>query len=286
MKKLIFYILTTFVMTNLWGQTDSKGNPVFNSEVISEEKFETFELTSSYYNIKDNISDKNSSVYQNDNPTRKEYLKFAREYPSNYFIIHNGSAMTIGIIVLPQIKANETSYKYNIVNPNTGKKIEAQCNVWGEISEKRAEELIKLKIDTTATIIELPNNGKGLLYDGIVYRIQPYEKLKYEIIEIAKQIVNGGDEKQTTNLIEYIKKESIGGKLDFNKTLEEKKQTLFLYDGIAYSKNDFAIYLWGKKVKSLGINSVKNATQLWEEINNKILTQPEKKALIKGFKSK
>jgi len=287
MKKFILYILTTFAVTNLCGQIDSKGNPVFNSVVISEEKYKSFELTSSYYTIKENIADKNSSVYLNDKPTKKDYIKFARQYPANYFIIHNGSTVIVGIIVLPKIKGSETSFIYNIVNPAKGRKIEVPCNVWGEISENRAEELIKLKIDTTSTIIELPNHGTGFLYNGIAYRIQPYEKLKSEIIEIAKQLVNNNAENQNTNPTEYIKKESIeGGMLDFNKTLEAKNQTLFLYDGIAYNKKDFAIYLWGKKVKSLGVNNEKTATKLWEEINNRVLTEPEEKALIKGFNSK
>jgi hypothetical protein len=87
------------------------------------------------------------------------------------------------------------------------------------------------------------------------------------------------------NPIEYIKKETVGGKLDFNLTLEKEDKGFYVYDGIAYNKKDFAIYLWGQAVKRLGITSSKKASKLWTEIYQRELTGPEKKALIKGFEA-
>lgn len=284
MKRIALIILTVIILTNAFGQTDKNGNPVFNNELISEEKFEGFELTSSYYTIDNNISNKGSSVYVSDEPTLTDYLKFARDLPSNFFIIHQGQNVMVMIMVIQKNEDTKTILTYNIVNPANGKSIQVPCNVWGEISEKRAEELLKLKVDTSAKIIDLPNNGKGLLFEGIAYRIQPYDKLKEEVIEIAKQLTT--PEEEIIDPVEYIKKETIGGELDFNKVLEKETQQLFIYDGVAYNKKDFAIYLWGKKVKRLGISSSKKATKLWEEIYNRTLTDPEKKALISGFKSK
>jgi hypothetical protein len=283
MKKTILLFLTILALTNVFGQIDNNGNPVFNSELISEEKLEGFELSSNYYNIIDNISNKQSSVYVSDNPTLSDYLKFSRDLPSYYFMVHNGQNVIVLIGLLQRNEGSETTLSYNIVNPNNGKSIEVPCNVFGEISEKRADELLKLNIDSTAEILDMPG-GKSFLFDDIVYKIQPYEDLKAEVIEIAKQLM-GGDE-EIKDPIEYIKKETIGGKLDFNKMLENEKQSLFVYDGVAYNKKDFAIYLWGKKVKMLGISSSKKATKLWEEINNRTLTGPEKKALVSGFDSK
>jgi hypothetical protein len=83
--------------------------------------------------------------------------------------------------------------------------------------------------------------------------------------------------------IEYIRKESIGGKLDFKVTLEKEKKGFYLYDGIAYNQKDFAIFLWGQAVKRLGIPTRKKASKLWEEINKRELTKPEKNALTRGF---
>lgn len=126
--------------------------------------------------------------------------------------------------------------------------------------------------------------GKGLLFDGIVYRIQPYDKVKGEVIAFLNELAAPAEE--IKDPVEYIKKETIGGELDFNKILEAQEQTLFLQDGIAYNKKDFAIFMWGAKVKMLGIGSSKKAVKLWEEINKRSLTAPEEKALISGYKCK
>jgi hypothetical protein len=83
----------------------------------------------------------------------------------------------------------------------------------------------------------------------------------------------------------YIKQETIGGKLDFNQVLDREKKALYEYDGIAYNKKDFAIFLWAQAVKRLGISSSKRAARLWEEINKRPLTEPEEKALKSGFKA-
>ena len=93
---------------------------------------------------------------------------------------------------------------------------------------------------------------------------------------------------QQDDIIKFIKAESIGGKLDFTKVAEEQSKGayLILYNNIAYNKKDFAILLWGAKVKSLGIEKPKEAIKLWEEIQNRELTEPEKKALKKGFEIK
>ncbi len=284
MKTITLLLLTVFTLTNVSGQTDRHGNPVFNSQLISEEKFDGFELTSSYYTIDNNISDKGSSVYVSDHPTLSDYLTFARDLPSNYFIIHKGQNVLAMIMLIQKNEDSKTTLFYNIINPNNGKSIQAPCDVWGEISEKRADELIRLKVDPAAKIIDLPNDGKGILFNGIAYRIQPYDQLKEEILEIAKQLT--APEEEIKDPVAYIKRETIGGKLDFNRVLENEQQSLLVYDGVAYSKKDFAIYLWGKKVRSLGISSVKNAIKLWEEINKRALTEPEKKALTTGFNSK
>ncbi len=88
---------------------------------------------------------------------------------------------------------------------------------------------------------------------------------------------------QINDPIEYIKKESVGGKLDFNLALEKENKQFYLIDNIAYNKKDFGILLWGASVKSLGISTYKDAAELWEEIHKRKLTGPEKKALKNGF---
>ena len=86
--------------------------------------------------------------------------------------------------------------------------------------------------------------------------------------------------------IAYIKKETIGGKLDFNSKLEKENKSLYLFDGVAYNKKDFAIFLWGQAVKRTGISSSEEAAKLWIDIYARELTEPERKALTKGFDAK
>ncbi|MFI5218728.1 MAG: hypothetical protein ACHQNT_04500 [Bacteroidia bacterium] len=283
MKKAFLILLTVFSLTNVFGQTDKHGNPVFNNELISEEKLDGFELTSSYYTIDNNISNKESSVYVNDKPTLNDYLKFSRDLPSNYFVVHQGQNVIMMIMLLQKNDGSKTDLSYHVVNPNNGKSMDAPCNVFGEISEKRVDELLKLKVDSGAKVLDM-SGGKSFLFNGVAYKIQPYDKLKAEVIEVVKQLLT--PEEEIKDPIEYIKKETIGGKLDFNKVLEKKEQSLFLIGNVAYNKKDAAIYMWGKKVKMLGISSSKKATKLWEEINSRELTDPEKKALVAGFDSK
>ena len=93
---------------------------------------------------------------------------------------------------------------------------------------------------------------------------------------------------QNKELHESIKKESIGGTLDFTNAAEKQAsgKGLILYEGVAYNKKDFAILLWGVAVRASGINTIREACNLWEEINKRELTKTEKKALRTGFEAK
>lgn len=93
---------------------------------------------------------------------------------------------------------------------------------------------------------------------------------------------------QQTDKENYIKKESIGGKLDFAKKVEEKyKDTpMIVFGDAAYNKKDFAILLWAANVRNSGIESFDQAVKIWEEIYKRSLSDPEKKALKAGFEAK
>ncbi len=86
----------------------------------------------------------------------------------------------------------------------------------------------------------------------------------------------------------YIKKESIGGKLDFSKKIEQQYRDtpLIRFGETDYSKKEYAILLWGANVRTSGIESFEYASKIWEEINRRSLTDPEKKALKTGFEAK
>ncbi|CAD7815379.1 hypothetical protein CHRY9390_02963 [Chryseobacterium aquaeductus] len=93
---------------------------------------------------------------------------------------------------------------------------------------------------------------------------------------------------QQTDKETYIKKESVGGKLDFTKRIEEKyKDAPFIKFGdTLFNKKDFAILLWAANVRTAGIESLDVTEKLWEEINKRNLSDAEKKALKTGFEAK
>ncbi|WP_164121935.1 hypothetical protein [Sphingobacterium sp. xlx-130] len=50
-------------------------------------------------------------------------------------------------MLTPEINGTKTTLSYHIVNPESGKSLDMPCSVWGEIIEKHAGELTRLKID-------------------------------------------------------------------------------------------------------------------------------------------
>ena len=100
------------------------------------------------------------------------------------------------------------------------------------------------------------------------------------------QLSAGEEDIVVDHVVEYLKKESVGGELDFNSVLEKDEKGFYLYDGVAYNKKDFAIFLWGQAVRKRGSLSRAEAIQLWQEIHGRELSRPERKALERGFKAK
>jgi len=90
--------------------------------------------------------------------------------------------------------------------------------------------------------------------------------------------------KKVTNPIEYAKKESINGTMDFEKVLKNEKGWLFVYNGIGYNKDHFKILLWGIAAKKINMESLKVARNTWEYIFKKSLSGPALKAFKKGYK--
>lgn len=91
----------------------------------------------------------------------------------------------------------------------------------------------------------------------------------------------------SNDIEEFIKTESKeGGKLDFKNTVEKYDGAFIAFDKVLYNKKDFTILMWGAAVNQTGIKDFEKIQLLWEEINHRKLTEPELKALKKGFETK
>ena len=88
---------------------------------------------------------------------------------------------------------------------------------------------------------------------------------------------------KTADTIEYIKKETIGGKLDFTSVLKEPGFLPIDHNGVRFNRIDYHVFLWGQAVGDLGLESSDKASSLWEEIHRKKLTGPQRTALRIGF---
>ncbi|MBW7674479.1 hypothetical protein [Chryseobacterium chendengshani] len=84
---------------------------------------------------------------------------------------------------------------------------------------------------------------------------------------------------QHTEKENYIKKESIAGKLDFSKKVEAKygDAPSIRFGDLLYNKKDFAILLWAANVRNFGVQSFEHAAEIWEEIYKRSLTDLKKK---------
>jgi len=90
----------------------------------------------------------------------------------------------------------------------------------------------------------------------------------------------------TADKIEYIKKETIGGKLDFTSVLREPGFLPIEYEGVRFNRNDYHVFRWGQAVGDLGLESSAQAATLWEKIHDRKLTGPQRTALTIGFEKK
>lgn len=274
----IFIFLIFLTSSSLYSQLDKNGNPIFNSEKIDSFNFENLEIISNYYNIKDNIANKQSSVFISENPTLEDYWNFSTKLPSYYFMIIDKGNIQGMLMLIP--KKEDNSFFYNVIIPNTNENFQVPSKLRGEISENRAKEL--LGIEKSKAIIK----NEVFKFNNKDFQILKYNDVIEEVKNIAREKIVSNHTNKKHTIEEYIKTESKGGKLDFNDTVEKNNGAFINFEGVMYNKKDFAILMWGAAVKKTGIIEFNKAQLLWQEINERTLTEPELKALRKGFETK
>lgn len=280
MKKHLSLLLFLFILasSNLFSQIDKNGNPIFISEKIENFAFENFEIISNYYTIKDNIDNKQSSVFIKETPNLDDYVNFSTKLPSYYFMVIDKGNVIGMLMLIP--KSEDKSFFYNIVIPSKNQNFQIPSKLNGQITENRAKELTNIK-KSGATI-----SNNILNFNNKNFQILSYREVIEEVKKIAKEKVLNNQNEKIENIEEYVKTESKGGKLDFKNVVEKYDGAFINFDGILYNKKDFAILMWGAAVKKSGITELNNAQSLWEEINERKLSEPELKALKKGFETK
>lgn len=277
--------LCTFIMIllslNVFSQTDKNGNPVFNSVTLSEEKIDNYQLNTNYYTIDNNINNKNSSVFVDNNPTLDQIEKFATKLPSDFFlIVKDNSAINMIMIVENKEK------KYLVINPSNGINQTFDCTIKGEITENRANEIIEKKYDSKAKIEDYK-----LFFNNKEFTIISNNEIKKGITKLIKdEKLNEGKESDLKIADKallrkmVIDESKVGGKLDFFTEIKgHEMDGVQVKKGLFSTKQGVALYTWGRANFEIGVNTAVDALEIWEEIKGRKANQREIDYIKMGF---
>ena len=275
---ILFTILT---FGNIYSQTDRNGNPVFNSIITNEQEFEEFNLVFNYYTIKNNIENKNSSVFISENPTLDEVEKFATELPSDFFLITKNQQISNLILIV-----SEPKMTFVVINMATNKRSEYDCKLRGDITENRANEIIKAKYDTDAKIKE----GK-LYFNNKKFKIITNAEINDAVLSLINKEkldksnpseIKMSSQEELKNIILIETKE--GGQLDyFTEIKGHENEGIQIKPGVFSTKLGIALYKWGRAAFENGINTLDDAYKIFAEFKERELNQKEKEYIKLGF---
>jgi hypothetical protein len=283
MKK-IFLIILWSVTAHTYCQTDKNGNPVFNSISIKEDSIDNFRLLSNYYTLKNNIDNKNSSVYISDNPDLDQIIDAAKNLPSDFFVLTKGQTV-ISMILL----VNQPERKILVLSPSTGKTNEFKCSLKGDITENRANELVKERFDATSVI-----NANKLFFNKKKFKIISTEEIKSFVLALINKENIG---KSGLSQMKILSKDELrklilmetkeGGKLDFFTPIKgHEYEGVQLKPGIIETRIGDALYKWGEQNFELGVNTVDDALSIFAEFKGRVLNEREKAYIKLGFEKK
>src|SRR5690554_1519899 len=283
MKKITTIILTllTLVLGQAFGQTDNNGNPVFNSVSTSEKSVDDFLLISNYYTLKNNIENRQSSVFVSENPTLDQIEKSAINLPSDFFILTKESKMVVMVML-----QNDPKLQFMTIEMRTNQQSTFACNLIGDITENRANEIIKEKYDTNATI----ENGK-LKFNGKMFKIISNQEIEKAVLALIKK--EKLNKKKPSDIIIPSKSElksfilaetKQGGKLDFFTEIKGKEYDgVQIKQGVFTTKQSVALYQWGRACFDIGVNTVEDTYDIFAEHQGKPVNERDKEYIKSGF---
>ncbi|HEX5154057.1 MAG TPA: hypothetical protein VFW07_21570 [Parafilimonas sp.] len=280
MIKVLTFLFSLLTL-QVFSQTNDNNDPVFNSITLKEDTFKDFQLLSNYYTLKNNINNRSSSVYIADKPTLDDIENAAINLPSDFFIILKNQSV-INLILI----RNSPSREYFIIDPGTGAQKEFPCEIKGDITENRANEIIKEGFDSKAEI----KDGK-LFFNNKTLTIAYNKNIKENILKIInEQNLTEGD----TSNVKVLSKEDLrtivlteskeGGKLDFFTGIKgHEYDGVQIKPGLFTTKLGIALYKWGRGNFELGVNNIDDALEFWSELKERQANQREKDYITKGF---
>ena len=277
----ILTLIFLLIATNCFSQTDDNGNPIFNSVTTKEETIKDFQLSSNYYTLKTNIENKNSSVYISDSPTLKEIENASVNLPSDFFLIKKKQGM-LNLVMLQ----NYPQRQFFVINPETGKQNQYLCSIKGDITENRANEIIKEKYDPKAKI-----KDNKLTFNNNKLTIISTEKIRNSVLKlIEKENLSVGNNSSLKILSKDEIKQFVlieskeGGKLDFFTEIKgHEYDGIQVKPGVFSTKSGIALYKWGRANFEIGTNTIEDAFEFWAEFKGRKINEKEKDYIKMGF---
>lgn len=281
MKKITVILLTILAIGQTFAQTDKNGNPVFNSVSTNEKAIDNFLLISNYYTLRNNIENKQSSVFISEKPTLDQIEKAAISLASDFFILTKESKMVVMVML-----QNDPKREFMTITMANKQQSTFPCKLSGDITENRAKEIIKENFDTTATI----ENGK-LKFNGkefVIISNQIIEEAVWKLVKDEKL-----DKKKPSDIMMPSKKElrnyiltetKKGGKLDFFTEIKGKEyEGVQIKQGVFTTKQSIALYKWGRACFDIGVDTIEDVYEIFAEFKQKELNQRDKEYIKMGF---
>lgn len=280
--KFILILVLLLIATKTYSQTDSNGNPVFNSITTNEEVIKDFRLVSNYYTLKTNIENRLSSVYISPKPSLSEISNAAINLPSDFFLIVRSESIVNMVMLI-----NQPTRKFLVINLASGQKREFDCTLKGDVTENRANEVIKEQYDPSAKIV-----NKDLFFNDKKLQIISNQEIRTNVIDlIEKQKLSAGESSKIKLLSKGELKKMIlgetkaGGKLDFFTAIKgHEMEGIQIKPGLFDTKIGIALYKWGRANFELGTNTVEDALEFWAEFIERQPNRREKDYIMMGFK--
>lgn len=281
MKKIAIFILTFLSLGQVSGQSDKNGNPVFNSVSTNEKVIDDFNLISNYYTLKNNIENRQSSVFVSEQPTLDQIEKAAINLASDFYILTKESKMVVMVML-----QNDPKRKFVTIVMKTNQQSTFPCDLTGDITEHRANELVKSKYDSTAYI------DSGILnFNGKEFKIISNQEVEDAVWMLIKK--EKLDKKKPSDIMlpskneikNYIISEtSEGGKLDFFTEIKGKEYDgVQIKPGVFTTKQSIALYKWGRACFEIGVNTVEDASEIFTEFKGKPVNERDKEYIRMGF---
>jgi hypothetical protein len=172
--KYLCAVLMSLVMISGFSQKVETPKPQFFSVITMEEIIGDFRLVSNYYPLKSNIDNPGSVVFISETPALYDIENSAANLPSDFFYVSRNKVVLNKIMLL-----NKPVRNYYVVNPQTGDQNEYECNLKGDITENRANEIVAEKVDPNARI-----EGTKLYFNNKEFEIISTKDIREEVLAL------------------------------------------------------------------------------------------------------